>query len=292
MTKFFTESIAEAPVRKKNGRWLVAIATPGQGSSGYYSEDMLKTFGPKAFPAGAKAFINHESDRSPKDMIGTYPDGAYWDEDRKQLMGEMETFSHWKQFVEEVGPHCGISIYMAGKDDGEGNVVELVENKFNGADLVAYPGLEGSGIVEMLESARAGSNKPDVALTDGNTDERDAYMEAKIDKLIELFEAHIATTETKAKEAAQVEADEALAQERLTAFEKAVEAIDKADLTNAQKKAVRAEVKNGADVNQLIEAQSALKAEILKEVGVENNSPGRVSVSSNTFNTGSIWGGK
>ena len=97
---YFTEAVSEAPVKKGNGRWLVAIATPGQGSSGHYSEDMLKEYGPVAFPAGAKSFINHEGSRNPKDMIGTYPEGAYWDDSRKQLLGELQTFSHWQAFVE------------------------------------------------------------------------------------------------------------------------------------------------------------------------------------------------
>lgn len=291
MTKFFTESIAEAPVKRDNGRWLVAIATPGQGSSGYYSEDMLKEYGPVAFPSGAKAFVNHDPSRKPTDMIGTYPEGAYWDEDRKQLMGELEVFSHWKAFVEEVGPHCGISIYMAGDSDEEGNVTKLIENRQNGADLVSYPGLIGSGFVEMLESARAGSEQPTVALTEGKNDRKDALMEEKLDKLIALFEAHIATTEATAQEAAQVEADEALAQERLDAFESAVEAIESADLTEAQKKSLRAQAKAGVEVAPLIEAQVELKAEILKEA-TEEVVAGRVSIKTESFNTGSIWGSK
>lgn len=293
MTKFFKEAIAEAPVKRHNGRWLVAIATPGQGSSGYYAEDMLKEFGPKAFPAGAKAFINHESSRNPKDMIGTYPEGAYWDEDRKQLMGELETFSHWKEFVEEVGPHCGMSIYMAGKSDKEGNVTELIENIQNGADLVSYPGLDGSGIIEKLESARAGSNQPLVALTEEKDEqgkEAKTMTEEQFNELKTLLTAAIATTETKAQEAAQVEADEALAQERLDAFESAVEAIASADITEAQKKSLREQAKSGVDVKPLIEAQVELKAQILKEA-TEDVSEGRVSVLSGS-KISSPWGSR
>lgn len=116
-------------------------------------------------------------------------------------------------------------------------------------------------------------------------------MEEKLDKLIALFEAHIATTEATAQEAAQVEADEALAQERLDAFESAVEAIESADLTEAQKKSLRAQAKAGVEVAPLIEAQVELKAEILKEA-TEEVVAGRVSVKSESFNTGSIWGSK
>lgn len=288
-TKFFTEAIAEAPVKTSTGRWLVAIATPGQGSSGFYSEDMLKEYGPVAFPAGAKSFINHEGTRNPKDMIGTYPEGAYWDDDRKQLMGELETFSHWKTFVEEVGPHCGMSIYMAGESDKDGNVTKLVENRQNGADLVSYPGLEGSGLVEMLESARsAGSETPTATSAEGITTGKDAErMEEKLDKLIVLLTALTATGEAKAQETAQAEADEAAVEKAVEAFEASVEAIEAADLTPAQKKALRVEAKAGKDVTNMIEAQVALKAEILQESAVEEVAAGRVHTSgaSGSFKT-------
>jgi len=274
---FFTESVTEAPVKRENGRWLVAIATPGQGSSGHYSEEMLKEYGPVAFPAGAKAFINHQSDRNPKDMIGIFPEGAYWDDERKQLMGEIETFSHWKQFVEEVGPHCGMSIYMAGESDKDGNVTKLIHDRQNGADMVSYPGLVGSGFVEMLESARAGS-EPTAALAEGNEGKDANRMdEAQFAELKSLLTAAIADREAKAQEAAQVEADETVAQERVDAFEAAVEQIDAADLTPAQRKALRVEAKAGRDVTAAIEAQVALKAEILAESAPAEDAPaGRV----------------
>ena len=269
---YFTEAVSEAPVKKGNGRWLVAIATPGQGSSGHYSEDMLKEYGPVAFPAGAKSFINHEGSRNPKDMIGTYPEGAYWDDSRKQLMGELQTFSHWQAFVEEVGPHCGMSIYMAGESDTDGNVTKLLEDRQNGADLVSYPGLEGSGLVEqMLESARAGSETPPAALAEDTNDGKDAtrMTDEQFTELKSMFADAIATKTAEAQVTAQVEADEAAVAEAVEAFEAASELIDTADLTSAQKKALRAEAKKGSDVAPLIEAAVALKAEILQESGAE-----------------------
>lgn len=294
-TTFFTESITETPVKKESGRWLVSIATPGQGSSGFYSEDVLREYGPVAFPAGAKSFINHESKRDMRDCIGIFPEGAYWDENHKKLMGELQPFSHWKQFVDEVGPHSGMSIYMAGEADDDMNVTKLLEHRQNGADLVAYPGLEGSGFVEMLESARiAGSENPPAALAEEN-DGKDATRmdEAQFNELKALLTQAVANREATVQEAAQVEADEKLAQERIDAFESAVEAIDGADLTPAQKKNLRAQAKAGSDVAPLIEAAVALKAEILQESGVEEQAAGRILGSqAKTFNTGTIWGSK
>lgn len=289
-TKFFTESVAEAPVKRSEGKYLVAIATPGQGTSGYYAEDMLKEYGPKAFHKGAKSFINHDAKRDMRDCIGTFQEGAYWDEDRKQVMGELTVFPHFAEFVEAIYEHSGMSIYMAGVSDEEGNVTRLEENVQNGADLVAYPGLAGSGFVEMLESARAGSNEPPVALAEDNDGKDATRMEEKLDKLIELMTAFAATKTAEAQETAQVEADEALAQERIDAFESAVEAIDAADLTPAQKKALRVEAKAGSDVTKLIEAQVALKAEILQESGAQLVEGRVVTAGSGSFTT--PWGSK
>lgn len=168
-TKLLTE--ASGSTLTRNGkRWKGVLAVPGQGSSGFYSEEVLKEFGPSAIAPGAKAFIDHDTTRSPKDMIGVYPDGAMWDEELGALVGELEVFPHWQDFVEAVGPHAGLSIYMMGETDADGNVVALLPDRMNGVDLVSYPGLVGSGLVEKLyESAKAA-----LATEDSHTDVEDA----------------------------------------------------------------------------------------------------------------------
>jgi hypothetical protein len=168
--KLLSESSSGA-LTKNGKRWQAVLAVPGQGSSGFYSESVLKEYGPVALAPGAKAFIDHDSIRSPKDMIGVYPDGAWWDDEKRALVGELEVFPHWQEFVEAVGPHAGLSIYMMGETDSDGNVVALHPDRMNGVDLVSYPGLMGSGLVEKLyESAhRAGLGTEDPA-----TDVQDA----------------------------------------------------------------------------------------------------------------------
>lgn len=170
--KLLSESSSSA-LTKNGKRWRAVLAAPGQGSSGFYSESVLKEFGPQALAPGAKAFIDHDSLRSPKDMIGVYPDGAFWDEESNSLMGELEVFPHWQDFVEAVGPHAGLSIYMMGETDDEGNVTALHPDRMNGVDLVSYPGLKGSGLIEKLyESAHRA-----VLATEGSaTDVQDAEI--------------------------------------------------------------------------------------------------------------------
>lgn len=168
-TKLLTE--ASGSTLTRNGkRWKGVLAVPGQGSSGFYSEEVLREFGPTALAPGAKAFIDHDTVRSPKDMIGVYPDGAVWDDELGALVGELEVFPHWQEFVEAVGPHAGLSIYMMGETDADGNVTALIPDRMNGVDLVSYPGLVGSGLVEKLyESAKAA-----LATEDSDMDVQDA----------------------------------------------------------------------------------------------------------------------
>ena len=168
-TKLLTEASSSTLIREGK-RWKGVLAVPGQGSSGFYSEDLLKEYGPLALAPGAKAFIDHDSVRSPKDMIGVYPEGAHWDDELGALVGDLEVFPHWEEFVEAVGPHAGLSIYMMGETDKDGNVVALLPDRMNGVDLVSYPGLVGSGLVEKLyESAQRAA----LATKDSDTDVQD-----------------------------------------------------------------------------------------------------------------------
>src|SRR5690625_150786 len=144
-----TESVA-SPVRKSENRWMVTVATPGQGSSGYYSEDLLREQGPSALSPGAQSFINHDSSRHPKDMTAISPARAFWNAEQSQLHAELAAFPHRKEPVAAVAPYAGMSLYMRGKSDEEGNVVELTPHAHNGCDLVARAGLEGSGLDEKL----------------------------------------------------------------------------------------------------------------------------------------------
>lgn len=256
---------------KSGNRWKAVLAKGNQqGSSGFYSEDVLREYGPKALAPGAKAFINHDAARNPKDMIGVYPDGAYYEEG-VGLVGELEVFPHWKEFVETVGPHAGLSIYMMGESDDDGNVTSLIPDRQNGVDLVSYPGLEGSGLVEKLyESAHAVSVEPGV---NSAQEKRNKHMEEKIEALRAQIEALASAltsfiTESKAAtdkiaeaEAKAKDVDEVV-EEALKSYEEKAEAIAKAGLTETQATALREAARKGTDVAPLIEEAQKILVEV------------------------------
>lgn len=294
MTKTITlkETTAAPPVKKGN-RWRVIAARPGQGSSGFYSEELLREQGPAAFEKNAQSFINHDVSRNPKDMIGVFPESFYWDEDEKALVGELQVFSHWVDFVEEVAPHVGMSLFAAGEVDDEGNVIALFPDRQNGVDLVARPGLVGSGIAEKLyESAVASSNEPDVTSASGRKEEMELekQVEALADTVSALatqIESLVSAQEKQVEETAQVAADEAAVAEAVEAYSASIKAINEADLFETQRNSLYEKAKAGIDVAPLIEEAQSVRKEALEE---SRTSGGRVQESSSTSKFGAYRG--
>lgn len=286
MTVKIRESVATAPVKTGN-RWRVVVARPGVGSSGTYSEDMFRRDAEKIIAPGGQMFINHDDTRNPKDMLGTYPEGSYWDENEKAVIAEAEIFSHWKDFVEEVGPHCGVSLYALGESDEDGNITAIVEDRLNGADLVARPGLIGSGLAEKLyESAvKAGSVETNTTVVKEN-DEGDNMEKEVLDavqKLTDQVAALVADKETAKAQEAQVTADEAVAEARVEAFATAVAAVEEADLLAPQKAEILEAAKKGMDVTPLIESAKAVKAAAIESVRQVEEAAGTVLTGSEGF---------
>mgnify|MGYP006343990023 CR=1 FL=1 len=181
-----TITLLEAGVAptKRGSKWRVTVAVPGQGSSGFYGEDVLREYGPTAVPAGTKAWWAHEKRTDSRDMVGVYETGAFWDEAEKALVADLTVFPHWTDVVEAIGPYAEASIRVTGDKDANGVVTRLRADRSNSVDLVGYAGLEGSGLKyqleQMIESAR---------LEEETDDEGDTQMEKLIEELRELTKA-------------------------------------------------------------------------------------------------------
>lgn len=158
MAQLLTES-SSAP-EKVGNKWRAILITPGRGSSGIYTEETLREFGPKAFVKGTHSYVDHprseEDIRSPKNLIGVLAEDARY-EDGVGLVAELDVMPHWKEFVEAVAPHTGLSIYAMGEgnynDDGEVVVENLIPHTQNSVDLVSYPGRPGSKLADKLYEA-------------------------------------------------------------------------------------------------------------------------------------------
>lgn len=271
------ETTAETPLVKKGKRWLVTVAVPGQGVNGFYPEDVLRETGPKAIPAGTKSYFKHAKpeDRDPRDQVGVFEEGAFWNEDEGKLQAYLTPFPRYAQVLEEAGKNIEASIRVAARNV-KGVVKELVFRRENTVDLVAFGGLEGSGLVYQVESlfAAAAADGEDGKEKDEMTFEitkevwesmtsRLATLDAKID----AFVAESATEKQgKADEAALEAAVVTRVEEALTAFAETDKAIEDADIPKVVKESLKDAARKGEDVSEDLAKAVSVVAETKKEL--------------------------
>lgn len=248
--------------RKVNGRWLVTIARPGRGTTGVYSETTLRETGPEAFPPGTKSFFNHDPKRDVRDMVGTFPDGAFWNDEAGELQGFLEPFPRYAAVLEEAGTNIEASIHAKAVKDAMGNVRSLLYNRSNTVDLVSFAGLEGSGVKFQVESLFAAA----AAESEEGKEGDNVDIENEIKELRSSFSSlatEVQTFVAESRAAVKGEADEAAVEaavearvsEALTAYSEKEAAIDAAKLLPKQAAALKARAIKGEDINEaLIEA--------------------------------------
>ena len=291
MAHLYTES-SSAP-EKVGNRWRAVLITPGKGSSGVYTESMLREYGPKAFIKGTHSYVDHprneEDIRSPKNLIGVLAEDARY-EDGVGLVAELDIMPHWKEFVEAVAPHTGLSIYAMGEgnynEDGDVIVENLIPHTQNSVDLVSYAGRPGSGLAEKLyEAAVALAAEAEVSVAEIDGEEGTAAAtaaetieEQKEGNSMELKELSDQLAELPNLVAAAVAEALAPAEEPEEKEEVDVaavaEAMVAANLPEVSRKAVYESLRAGADLNESIISQQAFVESVkshFKEEAVASN---------------------
>jgi len=152
---------------RSDGSAAVKIIEPGQGSSGRYDPDVLERDGSAAFPKGTKMYWDHPTEteererpeRSLRDVAATTITDPYFTEsgpDGPGLYTDAQVLSQYRETVEELAPHIGVSIRALGlvnEHDGEAVVEKIAASPHNSIDFVTEPGAGGK-VVELFESAR------------------------------------------------------------------------------------------------------------------------------------------
>ena len=282
MSTLLTES-AIAPTKTDSGNWRAVLITPGKGSSGVYTEAMLKESGPTAFPKGTHSYIDHpvaEGEiRSPKNLMGVLAEDAYYDESAGGLVAELQVMPHWKEFVEAVAPHTGLSIYAMGEgsynDNGELVVESLTPHTQNSVDLVSYAGRPGSGLAEKLyESALAAFDSTKVEVDEADavptTNEGNPNMD-EIKAMIAELPALIAASVVEAIDARDNQdnpdnVDVVNAADPVTEAAEIAEAMLAAGLPEVSRKAVYESLRNGVEIAVAIEAQKAFVESVMSHL--------------------------
>jgi hypothetical protein len=168
------QPIAEAAVRG-DGTVPVKLISPGWGSSGYYPAEMLERDGPKVFAAGTKMYWDHPTateaaerpERSLRDLAGELVSAARWDPahvDGPGLYAEAKVFSPFRESLDQLAPHIGVSIRASGtatQGEAEGRSGPIIDQLLGAmsVDFVTEAG-RGGRILELFESLRPGAGRP------------------------------------------------------------------------------------------------------------------------------------
>lgn len=168
MSKRITEASSQidaTPIADKPGKFLIQLITPGQGSSGFYSEAVLKQAAKdKIFGAGTRMMADHptwaEAQERPegsiKDWAATLTEDAYWD--GAGLAAEAEVYSPYAALLGERKDYLGVSIRAAAdvsQGTIEGRNTRIIDRLIYGesVDFVTMAG-RGGRVKAILESAR------------------------------------------------------------------------------------------------------------------------------------------
>ena len=158
-------ALVERAVRD-DGTVKLRLIQPGWGSSGFYSKKVLQRDVPKIFPQGTMMFWDHpteaeESQRpegSLKDLAGVLVSAPKWDRDG--MYADAKVFGQYREALEELAPHIGVSIRALGRSkqgSAEGRKGPIIEEIAVGrsVDFVTTPGA-GGRVAELFEAARRG----------------------------------------------------------------------------------------------------------------------------------------
>ncbi|MGH2468524.1 MAG: hypothetical protein ACRDGF_00510 [Chloroflexota bacterium] len=161
---------------RRDGTVPVKIIQPGWGSSGYYSRQLLERDGPKVFTKGTKMFWDHATEAeeaarpegSLRNLAAELVGDARWDEDGAAgagLYADAKVFGGFKEAVEDLAPHIGVSIRASGRGtngEAEGRKGKLIEEltAAHSIDFVTVPGAGGQ-VLQLFEAARGGRTGAD-----------------------------------------------------------------------------------------------------------------------------------
>lgn len=165
--------VAEAPRPAKEavsasgqGRYLIQLISPGWGSSGYYSTEMLQaTAKAKVFTKGTHQMLDHQTEQewadrpvgSVRDLAAVLDEDAYWSDERNALVAEARVFGQYREVLDDMADDIGVSIRAYaeshhGEAEGrKGPIIDALTEAIS-VDFVTRAG-RGGKILEVMEHA-------------------------------------------------------------------------------------------------------------------------------------------
>lgn len=256
-------------VERSGSQWAIRVITPGQGSSGIYTEEILARDAATAFPKGTKLWFKHPGegegagDRDPRDQWGVLTEDAYWSSEHSAVVSSVRVLDHWATVVNSLGTEASLSIYAWAERDDEDVISALMPHRTNSIDIVSYPGRPGSGLAQQIEAAREAAPKPTAEASAG---EKEGSMKPEeIQAVAEALASAVAGTlapvldfvnESKSSKDAEAQAKvdaealESASKDAVGAYKSAVEKIDAAELLAPLAEGLKARAEKGEEVTE------------------------------------------
>lgn len=162
-----SRSLAEAATPAEGpGRLLVTLITPGWGSSGYYSTDVIEqAVKDRVFPKGTHMYLDHPTPtedyerpaRTVKDLVAVLLEDARWDATNQKAVAETRVYSRWRHPLAEMADAIGVSIRADAEvelGEAEGRTGKIITRITRGRSVDFVTEAGRGGAFEVLESAR------------------------------------------------------------------------------------------------------------------------------------------
>lgn len=165
-----------------DGEVMLKLISPGEGSSGIYSTEVLKRDGPRVFRKGLHNFIDHptptEEAQRPEGSVNklgsVLTEDAKWYDDYNGygagLYAKAKVVPQFAETLNTIAPDIGVSIRANGKahvENVNGKRVNVIDAITEGrsVDYVTLPG-RGGKVLALAESARNNAPMENNTMTD------------------------------------------------------------------------------------------------------------------------------
>lgn len=260
---------------REDGAWKVRLISEGQGSSGFYSRELLENH--YHVFNDILSFNNHPTGwdgpeaRNFTEIVGEIV-GDVWVENDERGMAAITGWylpdPEYRDKLERYKKKLGVSIYAMGEgefDEDTGNfyVTSFEDDPYNSLDVVIAAGARGKFLESMRKVYDSRQNESDKTEVTSASDKERITMDKEVKEALEaltaLVQSLVAEKQAAGQAEAQAEADAMAVEAAVSAYDAAVAAIDEADLLAPQVAALRAEARKGVDVAPLIEQAKAIK---------------------------------
>lgn len=283
---------------REDGAWKVQLISEGQGSSGFYSRELLEKY--HSVFDEVLSFKNHPTGwdgpeaRDFTEIVGEIT-GETWVENDSRGMAAIYGWylpdPDHKDKIERYKSKLGVSIYAMGEgefneDTGNFTVTSFESDPYNSLDVVIAAGARG----KFLESMRKvyehrSSSKASTASVVVEKKEIGLTMDKEIEDRFAGIESLLQGLATQKQENAQAEADanavQAEADKRVEAIVASLAAVEsaRADLLPSQVASLVESAKRGEDVAPAIESAKTIATEAREAFSKPGVETGRIGES-------------